>query len=276
VVAESPERVIGFGSLWTEMLHPHALYVAVGLVPEWHGRGLGSRLMGGLLRLRGPVSHLPLLTAIWETNDRGARFLARYGFVPVRQTWEPVLPVASGSPAESSRFRSLHAAEAARCKRAGYSIASLAQLSDDPEWNFRVAVLCGEIYAATHTMNPSADISPDAWRDLIFGNPDDAPVEEGSFVATRGAELAAAALLHPGAEPAVLELGYRGVGKEHGPWSRSLVLALTLAQVLYAMQRGCDLRAEVDSTNPWAMLMYEALPFRPSPAWVTWRRPPDP
>lgn len=278
VVAESGERVIGFGSLWTETVHPHALYVAVGLAPAWQGRGLGERVMDCLLHLRGSVSHLPLLTAIWDTNQRGARFLARYGFVPVRQTWEPVLPVASGG---LSRFCELHAAVAARCKRAGYRIASLSQLAGDPDRDLRVAALCREIYAATHTMNPPADLGADVWRDLLFGDPGGGSphnplVEEGGFVAIRGAEFAGVALLHAGAEPSILELGWRGVGEGHRPWSKSLVLALTLEQLFYAMQRGCDLQAEVDSTDPWAMLMYQALPFRPAPAWVTWRRPPEP
>ncbi len=90
----------------------------------------------------------------------------------------------------------------------------------------------------------------------------------------RGADLVGVTLLHPGAEPTILELGWRGVAAQHRQWSRSLVLALTLEQVLYALQQGCDLQAEVDSTDPWAMLMHAALPFRPAPAWVTWQRPP--
>jgi GNAT superfamily N-acetyltransferase len=276
VVAESSRRVIGFGSLWTNTWHPHAQYVAVGVARAWQGRGIGTRLMDDLLDLRGSHRHLPLLTGIRERNRRGAQFLARYGFFPVRETWEPVLPVASWGEVEISRFRRLQAAVKDHCKQGGYSIVPLSQLSCDPGWDLRVAVLCGEIYAATHTMNPVAAQSAESWRDQIFGDPDDSPIAEGSFVAIQGAELAGVALLHPSGEPGVLDLGWRGVGDGHHPWSGSLVLALTLEQAFYALQRGCDLQAEVDSTDPWAVLMHKALPFRPAPAWVTWRRLPDP
>jgi GNAT superfamily N-acetyltransferase len=276
VVAETSRRVIGFGSLWTNGWHPGALYAAVGVAPAKQGRGVGTQLMDHLLTLRGSRNHLPLLTGILENNRRGAQFLVQYGFVPVQQTWQCVLPIGSWGEEDRSRLHRLHAGITADCKRGGYSIVPLSELRDNPELDLRVAALCANIYSTTHTINPPSTQSAESWRDLIFSNPDDPLLEEGSFVAMRGAEFAAVALLHPGTEPGFLELGWRGVGDGHHLRSGSLVLALTLEQVFYALQRACHLQAEIDSTDPWALLLHKTLPFLSAPAWVTWRRLPDP
>ncbi len=275
IVAESESQVIGFGTMWTAPMHPQTLYGAVGVEAAQEGRGLGRELFDRLLLLRGPKACLQMQTAIWETNERGARFLARNGFVPVRKTWEPILPVTSEVLRSLPRFQRAQAVRVARCTPAGYVIVPLWKLGGDRS-RLKVAALCAEVYAAAHEANPPATLSHRAWHDLLFGNPEDPLLEEASFVAVKGDDPVAVALLHPGAEPGVLQLGWRGVAESHRSWSRTLVLALTWEQVFYGMNRGCDLRAEVDSTDPWAMIMHNALPFRRAPAWVTWQRPPDP
>jgi len=274
VVAESERRLVGFGTIWTAPMHPHTLYSAVGVEPAQQGRCFGRQLMERLLALRGPRASLRMQTAIWETNERGARFLRHHGFTPVRRTWEPVLPVTSELLGAVPKLQRAQAVRVARCKRAGYVISALSELARDRAWTVKVAALCAEVYAATHLINPPTTVSRSTWEEIVFGDPEDPLLEEGSFVAMSGDDPVAFGLLHPCTEPWILELGWRGVAEGHRSWSRSLVLALTFEQVVYAMRVGSDLRAEVDSTDPWAMLMYQALPFRPAAAWVTWQRPP--
>ncbi len=259
-VADCSGAIVGVGWLWDNPFHPFALRMGILVDSAWRRRGIGTRLFDELVaeNRRG----LPLIASTWETSAGGIRFLARLGFREIRRTYEPALPL---DGFDSDPYRKF----AERCGGAGYRIASLAELAMEQGRNRKVAALCEEIYRATHTVNPPGDTDPAAWEALVFED----LVEEGSFVALHGGEYAAVALLHPGEGSSEMELGWRGVARDHLEHQRNLVLALTFRQLAYAARCGCrTVRAEVDTTDPWSMLLLEHLPFRPAPAWVTLRR----
>lgn len=277
LVAEAGGRIVGFGSLWVNRFHPYALYVGIGVHPVWRGCGVGTSLLRDLEDMNG--SRLPMQTSAWEQGPGAGAFLARAGFQEVRRTYMPVLQLGL---VDTDDYRGL----LDQCCQAGYKICSLADLAGEPDRNRQVADLCREIYIATHQVNPPGRLTPAEWEELVFGEP---LLEEASFVARRDGAYAAVALLHPGEEPGTVEAGWRGVAAWHrgaggpgtgepgtgepGTEEHALMMALSISQVARAQAQGwICLQAEVDSTDPWALMMLDALPFDPAPAWVTYRR----
>lgn len=261
IIAECDGQRVGFGSLWTARFHPYTVYCGINVHPAWQGFGAGWQMFEQLLRTK--PDGRPLQTSTWETSVRGLSFLERNGFTAFRRTYTPLLSVAA---VDRDAYRPF----AARIAQAGYRTVSLTDLVDSPENRRRVAVLCAEIYQATHQDNPPAHLSTAEWEETVFGQPLTAA---GSFVAEKDGEYAAVSLLHPADEPGALELGWRGVAHTSRDHQRDLILALTLEQVIWSAGNGCAvLRAEVDTTNPWAKLLLEYLPFGPAPSWITFRR----
>jgi GNAT superfamily N-acetyltransferase len=260
LVAEEDGATIGFGSAWINGFHPHALYVSVNMHPAWRGRGAGTRLLEALDALNS--TRLPLQACTWATSAAGVRFLERHGFQLVRRTYEPVLHIAD---VDRDAFRSF----GDRCADHGYTLASLADLMQEPHHQEKLALLLCEVFTATHGINPPRPMDLHGWIDVLRNDP---PSEVGSYVALHGVEYIAMSTVHQD-EPDRLSLGWRGVAKAHRHNERDLILALTLAHISHAAGHGAEILAgEFDTTDPWAMMQLGAFPFRPAPCWLTFQR----
>lgn len=260
LVADEGGIAVGFGSAWTNPFHPHALYVGINVHPRFQRRGLGTRLLTALAQ-RNP-GRLPLQGCIWEHSVSGVRFARRHGFAEVRRTWEPALQLAALPD-------HLHADCEVRCEALGYVILPLAALLEAPDGEQRLAALLAEIYTATHRVNPPQTMAPDGWVELLRRDP---PDPEASFAALHRGRPVAMSTAHAD-DGGELTLSWRGVGEGHRAHERELILALTRRQLLAARGRGLTaVRGEFDSTNPWAMIQLQALPFEAAPCWVTFRR----
>lgn len=261
VVAEKGGEAVGFGSLWANRFHPNACYFGVHVHPAHRGIGIGRALLERVTAMN--QQNLPLQTSIWESGRSGARFLLQNGFREIRRTFEPILPVDEVESAGYAVFEH-------RCREAGYEFRSLAELAREDGRNRQVAALCAELYQATHQANPPAAFTLQEWEEIIFGDP---LLEAGCQVAVKDGHYVAISLLHPGDEEGVAELGWRGACEAHQARGRDLVLALTLRQVAFARASGIvRLTGEFDTTDPGALIQLEHLPFRPAPAWITYRR----
>lgn len=262
-VAREEGTVVGVGSVWTNPIHPHALYLGVHVHPAYRGVGIGSRLYRRLMRSRGWYDRLPLQASLWADSVTGETFLEHLGFSQVRSTSMPVLRIADVD------LRTLDGAML-RCRTGGYDLLSLTDLAPDPGRNERLARLCREVYEASHGLNPPAKMSLGEWEQLIFREVVD---EEVSRAAVLGHEYAAVLLAHPHEDPDALWMGWSGVSGPHLHNGPDLMLALARGQIERARAHGVDrIQAEVDSTDTWASLLQEHLPFAPAPVWRTMRK----
>jgi GNAT superfamily N-acetyltransferase len=254
-VAVAGGQVVGFGSAWLNAFHPHAVYIGVNVHPAWQRRGIGSRLLSALAGLGD--GRLPLQTSTWERSVAGVRFLERHGFVEVRRTWMPELPLADLDLAALAGCEE-------RCLALGYRFAAL---SDVPGYEELLAPLLAEVYTAAHGINPPRPMGLGGWTDLLRRDP---PIAAASFVAFAGDQVVAISLAHEDDAPT---LSWSGVTAGHRQHERDLMCAMAVRQVAAAAALGATaMQGEFDSTDPWDMLLMEALPFGPAPAWLTVQR----
>jgi GNAT superfamily N-acetyltransferase len=261
IVAEHDGHIAGFGSLWTNRMHPYSLYIGVNVHPDHQARGIGAAIYARLLRARGGYASLPLQTATWSDCVPVLRFLARHGFREDKRTYLPRIQL---SGVRISGYRTVEE----QCAVAGYRVASLAELAPTLERNRRVAALAADLYRATHPSNPPAPLTPAEWEEIVF----DDIVEAGCFVALKGDEYGGISFLHPHEQPDTLWFGWRGVASPYRHDEDLILRMLVYHELRYAQRHGyARLQAEIDTTDPWAMRLLNLLPFSSERAWVTLR-----
>lgn len=95
-VADNDGELVGFGiagpcKLPVPDIEPRAGEIQrLYLRSEWHGRGIGSRLLERLLLELQRRGHAPLYVGVWSENFGAQRLYARYGF---RQVGDYLFPV---------------------------------------------------------------------------------------------------------------------------------------------------------------------------------------
>lgn len=111
-----------------------------------------------------------------------------------------------------------------------------------------------------------------ASRRGIYG---DDLIPTAQFVALYGDAPVAALGLRAGATPAIHNLIFPVVAHHHQT-GRNLLLTLLGFAVIYAEQSGvAKLVVELDSVDPMAMALRDALPRHEGPAWLTLVAPAD-
>lgn len=264
LVAEQAGGLLGLGSIWTNLMHPFYLYVAVHVHPDCQMRGIGTALYTALMQLRGSYTGYPLQTATWEVCTAALHFLKQRGFEEAKRTYTPTTELAAVDLQRYQRYE-------AECRAAGYTIASLPELASQPDHPDKLAALIAEIYHATHPGNVPMPLDSPEWKQIVL---DLDLVDAGSFVIHKSGDYVALGFLHPHEDPAMLELGWHGVAHGHRQHERAMVLALARREMLYAQQHGyTTIQAEVDTTDPWNMLLLEEVFAARPAAWITLRRP---
>jgi len=262
LIAEQNEQIVGMGSVWTKLVHPHSAYIGIHVAPQHQAHGIGGALWDRLVAESEPCRRLPLQTALDVHQHRAQRFLQARGFREVKRTYQPTLDLLALDPAHLDGY-------AARVAQAGYTVHTLAELAGDHERDRKIVDLFVEIYTATHRTNPPVERTSALWHAVVF----DDLIEDACWVAIKDGEYAALSSLRPHNTPHFMWLDLRGVTKRHRPYETDLILALTQRELAYALGHGvATLQAEVDTDDPWMMLLLDHLPFGTSAAWITFRR----
>ena len=117
---------------------------------------------------------------------------------------------------------------------------------------------------------PTGSTRPMGLADWVHLLRTDPPDSAASFVAFAGDVVVAMSLAHA---DDLLTFTWSGVTASHRHHERDLVVGLALRQAAVAVGRGITaVKGEFDSTDPWDVLLMEALPFAPAPAWLTFQR----
>lgn len=261
LVAERNNRIVGFGSLWTNRIHPYSLYIGIIVHPQYQGQGIGTSLYTQLMTLRDIYASFPLQTATWRHCTQAIQFLKQLGFHEDKHTYMPRLQLGDISISEYQQFEE-------QCIAAGYRIVSLAELGTTADRDQKVVALATEIYRATHLSNPPALLSQAEWEDVVLTD----IIEAGCFVVLQDDEYAGISFLHLHDEPDTLAFGWRGVAARYRTDERCIIQALVYHELNFAQQHGyTKLEAEIDTTDPWAMLLLELLPVTVEHTWITFR-----
>ena len=259
VVAMLQDRIIGFGSIWDNSNHPHALRSGVVVLPPYRRQGVGSHLWEALLQVN--REGRALVTSLWETQLAGQAFAVRCGFREMRRTYTALLPIAH---VDTTAFQRVHEGLASQ----GYRMLSYGDAREHER--AQMAALLQHTYTAAHAANPVRPFSVAEWAARAF--PDDL-LAWGSFAVMHGNACVAVALLHAAATPGQADLGWRGVADAHQHRSRPLMIMTAVRQMAEAAARGfTQLSLECDSTDPWSRDVLDAFPFGPAPTWITLRR----
>lgn len=259
-VARARGVVVGLGTAWHNSMHPYTWRCAVSVHPNHRRRGIGGMLLDEVSK--GNHRQLPMITSLWETQIQGQQFARSHGFSEFRRTYTTALRLAS--------LQTLSYRPWVDELNDHYHIVPIANITDEAQRQ-QIALLCKEVYVAAHRDNPPANLSIAQWMDLVFV---DDLISHGSFIVQHQSEFVAVALLHRGNGVDTVELGWRGVTLSHRHRERTLMLATAVLQAEYAVSQGAQAMVlECDSTDPWSVCLIDMLPFSPSPAWVTLKRP---
>jgi GNAT superfamily N-acetyltransferase len=261
LVAEHDGQIVGMSSVWKNKFHPHSAYIGIHVDPRHQAQGVGAALWNRLIAECAPARRLPLQTATYEHQQRARRFLEARGFHETKRTYQPTLDL------QAVELALLHA-HVARVVQAGYTIHTLAELAGDHERD-KIVELWANIYSTTHRSNPPVERTSPLWHDAVF----DDLIEDACFVAVKDGEYAALSSLRPHDTPGCMWLDLRGVAERHRAHEIDLILALTQRELVYALEHGVTtLQAEIDTDDPWMMLLLEHFPFSTSAVWITFRR----
>ena len=80
---DASPKIIGIAS--TGLLGKEVALYRLYVLPDYHGQGLGSRLLGAVLEDIGRGSHTRLWLSYLEGNESAERFYAKHGFVEQRR-----------------------------------------------------------------------------------------------------------------------------------------------------------------------------------------------
>jgi len=258
------EDVLGFAYYDQNpgMYHPQKFEVRVCVSPEAQGRGLGRQLFEAVMEALSPHHPLVLRAHVQEGQTRALEFVRRGGFYEEKRDWESRLDLARFDPAP------FEGAEA-RLQGEGIRVATLAELSRDPEMPRKFYDLFSEVRLDVPRPEPATPISFEQFAKWTFEAPDYLP--EGSFVALEGEGYVGLTQLWKSEANSDLFTGLTAVRRAYR--GRGVALALKLRAIAYARGVGAPaLRTNNDTMNAPMLHLNEKLGFVKQPAWITFRK----
>lgn len=253
VVALKDGQIVGYASAQRKALHARHTYVGVHVHPGERGQGIGAALWSEV------TASVPgsLKTALYDGDPVARSFLERRGLRVSVETHHPTLNLARLDQDELQRWK-------AEAQALGYELLPMTALDGLDRWN-DVARLHAEVYAHSHQHDPPA---PAALAGVDFLDDDFNPA--WLWLARKDGVLAGVSSILPGAEATQGELGYFGVPTAFAEDGAALTLALTAAALQAAGQAGvATIDAELDSADPNALALWNALPWQPGRVWLT-------
>ncbi|WP_157739432.1 GNAT family N-acetyltransferase [Paenibacillus physcomitrellae] len=259
-MALQEDQIAGMAVSWKAEFHPFCTYVAMAITPDSLEEA-GRRLLDEIVK-RSEEPGRPLQTSIRETESKLASLYSQYGFQEVRRTYLTALPLELVC---DSRFE-LEIDQTVNLPQHYEIINMSVLLSGRPHLTEELVRLVKRYYEATHTVNPPGEFALERWEQLCFSED---VVLEGSYVVITKHGIAAYAFLHKTDQPEALELGWRGT-RDAGSLPYSVLLASL--QIRFALDHGYkQLEAEIDTTDPCAMAMFERYPFSREAALITYQ-----
>jgi len=244
-VADAAGSIVG----WCEYTqhpswyHPDKYDVALGVVPDAQGQGIGRELYGQLSAVLAPRRPQALRTNVLETNARQLAFFARRGFSETQRSWLSTLELGTFDP---QPFAEVLQGAAER----GFEVASVAAVEADEARLPELYAFYQELVAdlpRTQSYTPwsfEQFLNHRRTSPLLF--------PEGSFVVVHGGTLAAVSELKRSAQPDQLQTGLTAVRRAYR--GQRLALLCKLYAAIYAKARGAARITTRNASSNRAML----------------------
>ncbi len=249
--AISDATIIGMIVAWKSSYHPFCTYFRMAIHPAYDHVVTGKQLMA--MALEHTDVRLPLQTSIWETSTRLKKFYETNGFKKIQETMTPILKVANLPIQQPEKNE--------------FVTKTMEELVNDEQMIKQLTQLVKTHYEQTHQVNPVANLLIAEWKKLVLSED---LITNGSFVTVnRKEQIMAYSFLHASTNANTAELGWCG--------SRNMnqiqcIPELVWLQVEYAQQRGIKyIEGEFDTTNPYAMHVYDQIPFPQGVNWLTYQ-----
>lgn len=256
ITAKADGVLVGAAVAWKMRFHPNSTYISVASNP------LYQEIDASLLKMVEEYDALeyPLQTSLWETSHRCKGLYEQSGFQEIRKTNVSTLQISFVPPLETLITK--YKLDAIR-----HSVKNLHEIKAHDEMKDQLVKLVKHTYQTTHTANPLGVHDHTVWEGLVF---DEDTILKGSYAFVDENEVVAFALLHETGDDNRLEFGWRGMKKE---MKEDLILLLTAYQIDFAKLQGYqNIDAEMDSTDPYSMVLLKYFPFSPSPTWITYQK----
>jgi len=265
-VAVEKEQVIGAAtyrqSVW--FAHPQKFIIAVSVLPERQGGGLGSRLYDTVMEALQPFDPIALRANASGDRPQSIRFMEKRGF---REVIRDVRLELNVQAFDLSRFTVLedHFLEN------GIEIKTLPELETDPERNQKLYDLDWEL-----SMSVPGDLAAGIGRrglekyiEYAISGPSVVP--EGFFIAVRGDEYIGLSHLLVTEAGVSLYQGLTGVKPQYR--HQGIGLAMKIRAIAYAQSHGyASIRTENDAKNIPMLSMNENLGYIRKSEWVTFEK----
>jgi len=240
------------------MYHPRKFELAVSVLPDFRGRGIGSALYEHLVAALVESDPIALHSFAREDDVATLGFLQRRGFAEEMRENESALDVTRFDP---EAFR----ADVEKCEATGIVIRPFAELdAADPDARRKLHALHYLIALDIPSPDPVTEVPFDVWAKR-FDNPNFLP--EGNVVALDGDEYVGTSVLWRNGSNDRLDTGMTGVRRE---WrKRGIATALKVYALAYAKRSGApEVRTSNEQNNVGMLGINYRLGFQRLPAWV--------
>lgn len=252
-VAYDNERAMGILVGWINEHHPNCTYIRILSNADDPRYDVEQALLSRVTSRE--MLTYPLQTSIWETARHMKRFYEGNDFKEVRRTYMPKLGIAkaksdAGIPYENKQH-----------------IRSLNEIYSNESLMNRLAALVKRNYEKSHRVNPVKSFEIARWKKLILAED---VLMQGTYVSLNdaGSEIVAYSFLHHSEDEQTYELGWCGCREEQ---DKDMLLELIQQQIDDADDKQIAyLLGEFDSTDMYAMEVYQGFPFIPSTPWLTY------
>lgn len=223
--------------------HPDKYDIALGVVPDAQGQGVGRELYGKLSAALAPRRPQALRTNVLETHARQLAFFARHGFSESQRSWLSTLELGTFDPQPFAQVLQ-EAAER------GFVVASVAAVEADEARLPELYTFYQELVA---DLPRTQSYTPWSFEQFVtHRRTSPLLLPEGSFIVLHEGTLAAVSELKKSAQSGQLQTGLTAVRRAYR--GRGLALLSKLHTATYAQAQGIARITTRNASSNGAML----------------------
>ncbi|MGE5673930.1 MAG: GNAT family N-acetyltransferase [Mycobacterium leprae] len=258
-VAVAYDQVVGFACYdqWEGSYHPRKFSIDLWVDPPYQRRGIGSKLYETLMAALAPFEPLSIATDSRESLPNAMRFLQERGFTEGLRKWQSTLLLDTFDPTLSDTEE--------RLQEQGIVIRPYADLTGDPELDWKLFDLVSTVRMDEPTTEPLTPLNYESWVRELHEYPDFLP--EYYLIATHGDRFVGQSVLWRSPEEGQLNTGLTGVRRAYR--NRGIALAMKVRLLTRAKEAGYKQVITFNAAVNRAMLgINERLGFVKTPAWI--------